>query len=139
MHNQTKISLDTNILIFGIRNIDPYSVAILKNLYKFNISISAQIEKEIRNNISLSELNEFYQLLNPLANFEIVYEQPDPAIVELYQNMGLKKGDALIAAFCYSTDISIFLSENRHFLQQLQKQSFEIMDSESFCLRYELY
>ncbi|KPA15659.1 hypothetical protein MHK_004121 [Candidatus Magnetomorum sp. HK-1] len=47
MHSQTKISLDTNIFIFGIRNIDPYSVAILKNLYKFNTSISAQIESII--------------------------------------------------------------------------------------------
>jgi len=53
--------------------------------------------------------------------------------------MGLKKGDALIAAFCYSIDISIFFFENRHFLQQLQKQSFEIMDSESFCLKFGLY
>jgi len=138
MNSQTKISLDTNIFIFGIRNIDPYTVAILKNLYKFNTAISAQIEKEIRNNISLYELNEFYQLIYPLANFEIIYDQPDPAIVKQYQNMELKKGDAIIAAFCYSAGISIFLSENRHFLQKLQKQPFEIIDSKSFCLRFGL-
>jgi predicted nucleic acid-binding protein len=138
MHRRARISLDTNIFIFGIRNIDPYSVSILKSLFQFDVFISAQVEKELRHNVSFPELKEFYLLIEPLSNFEIVYQQPDQVIFEEYQNQGLKTGDALIAAFCITEGIEILISENRHFLQQLPKQPFGIMDGESFCKRFGL-
>ncbi|MBC8184854.1 hypothetical protein H8E88_27495 [candidate division KSB1 bacterium] len=65
MADLPRISLDTNIFILGIRNIEPYSVAILKNLFQFDLSISTQVEKELRNNISSSELKEFFSLIDP--------------------------------------------------------------------------
>ncbi len=138
MHNRPGISFDTNIFIFGIRNIDPFSVAILKNLFRFKVYISAQVEKELRNNISPSELKDFYRLIVPLSEFEIVYQQPDQAIFEEYGKLGLKTGDALIAAFCKGEVVEILISENRHLLQQLPKQPFEILDSETFCKRFGL-
>jgi predicted nucleic acid-binding protein len=138
MASLTRISLDTNIFILGIRNIEPYSVAILKNLFQFDVFISAQVEKELRNNISSSELKEFFSLIDPLSHFEIVYQEPEQGIFENFQQLGLKTGDALIAAFCNSENVEIMISENRHFLQQLQKRPFEILDSASFCIRFGL-
>jgi len=94
------------------------------------------VEKELRNNISSSELKEFYSLVMLLNNFEIVYKSPVQAIFEKYQKAGLKTGDALIAAFCLSENIDIFVSENRHFLQKLPKQPFEIQESQAFCEKF---
>ena len=115
MASLPRISLDTNIFILGIRNIEPHSVEILKNIFQFDVSISVQVVKELRNNISSSELKEFFLLIDQLSNFEIVYQQPAQGIFENYQQLGLKKGDALIAAFCKAENIEILISENRHF------------------------
>ncbi len=54
MPSLPRISLDTNAFIFGIRNIDPFSAIVLKNLFRFDVRIPAQVEKELRNNVSLS-------------------------------------------------------------------------------------
>jgi hypothetical protein len=136
--SRIRISLDTNIFIFGIRNIDPYSVLILKNLFRFDVCIAAQVEKELRKNVTIAELKEFYSLIDPLPGFEIAYQQVEQAIFQQYQALGMGIGDALIAAFCNVEGIEIFISENRHFLQELPKQTYEIMDSSSFCKRFGL-
>ena len=138
MPHRPLISLDTNIFIFGLRSIDPYSVAVLKNLFQYDARISVQVEKELRNNVSHLELKGFYSLIEPLSSFEIVYRQPEQTVLHDYQKLGLKTGDALIAAFCRDEDIEIFISENRHFLQRLPDQPFEILDSELFCERFKL-
>ena len=138
MLSRIRISLDTNIFIFGIRNIDPYSVLILKNLFRFDVCIAAQVEKELRKNVTIAELKEFYSLIDPLPGFEIAYQQVEQAIFQQYQALGMGIGDALIAAFCNVEGIEIFISENRHFLQELPKQTYEIMDSSSFCKRFGL-
>jgi predicted nucleic acid-binding protein len=138
MPSLPRISLDTNIFIFGIRNIDPFSVTILKNLFQFNVRISVQVEKELRNNISHIELKEFYSLIKLLTYFDIVYQQPNTEIFNKYQELGLKTGDAIIAEFCFSENIEILISENRHFLQQLPHQPFEIIESKLFCKKFGL-
>jgi|APSaa5957512622_1039677.scaffolds.fasta_scaffold87226_1 hypothetical protein len=138
MLSQTRISLDTNIFIFGIRNIDPYSVSILKNLFRFDVRLSAQVEKELRRNITKPELKEFYSLIALLPGFEIVYQKSEEAIFQQYRTLGMGIGDALIASFCHTEGIEIFISENRHFVRELPKQSYEIMDSKSFCKKFEL-
>ena len=47
--------------------------------------------------------------------------------------MGLKLGDAKIAAFCEEQGIDFFITENRHFLQHLTERSFTIVDCKTFC------
>jgi len=42
----TRISLDTNILIFGLRKIDPYAELLLQNLFLFDVRICEQVERE---------------------------------------------------------------------------------------------
>ncbi len=138
MPNPLRISLDTNIFIFGIRNIDPFSAIILKNLFRFDIRIPAQVEKELRNNVSSAELREFYDLVEPLSTFEVFYQPSDSTVLGAYRSLGLKTGDAIIAAFCKTENIAILISENRHFLKRLPLQVFEVLDSESFCKRFRL-
>jgi len=133
MNKLRQISLDTNIFIFGLRKIDPFSVAILKNLFLFKVKISAQIEKEVRQNLSVCEIRNFYRQISMLAEFEIVCKPLNHNFVDKYRQLGLKTGDAKIAAFCEQEDIQIFVSENRHFLEKLSERPCFIVDSKTFC------
>jgi hypothetical protein len=58
-----KISLDTNVFIFGLRKIDPFAGIILKYLFQFDVRISAQI--------FVSENRHFLQKL-PKRSFEVI-------------------------------------------------------------------
>ena len=133
MNKLDEISLDTNIFIFGLRNIDLFSSLILKNLFLFNVKISAQIEKEVRQNLTLYEIHKFYRQISLLSKFEIVCNPLDDNLVDKYRQLGLKTGDAKIAAFCEQEHIQIFVSENRHFLEKLSERPCFIADSKTFC------
>ena len=124
------ISLDTNIFIFGLQKIKPSCVEIIKNLDKVkdNILIPAMVEKEIIKNLNRREVNIFYKIMTKL-NFPIDYENPPKKLVLQYKKSGLKKGDAVIAAFCEFRKIEYFISENRHFLRELQTDKFKILPS----------
>ena len=104
----------------------------------FDIRICAQVEKELRNNVSESEFRHFYAQVEPLSTFHIVYQSPAEKLLSVYRQLGLKTGDAKIAAFCEQEEIEIFVTENRHFLQELPERSFEIVDSETFCQVFSL-
>ncbi len=134
----TTISLDTNIVIFGLRQIDPYASVLLKNLFRFEVKLSAQVERELQKNLTHSEFRQFYVLLGDVPTLQIVYQYPDEARVHLYRQLGLKTGDAIIAAFCDQEAIDIFVSENRHFLQELPERAFQILDSADVCHQFGL-
>jgi len=131
--SRMRISLDTNVFIFGFRKIDPYAVLILQNLFRFDVLICDQIERELRNNFSESELKQVYDQIKLLSNFHIIYQIPDEELLAEYQRFGLKLGDAKIAAFCDQEEIDVFVTENRHFLQNIKNRSFKITDCQSFC------
>jgi len=133
-----KISLDTNVFIFGLRKIDPFAGIILKHLFQFDVRISAQVDRELRINLTEKEFHQFYELIGLLTTFHIVYQPPADTLLTLYRQFGLKTGDAKIAAFCEQENIEIFVSENRHFLQKLPKRSFEVIDSMTFCQKFSL-
>ena len=131
--NLTRISLDTNVLIFGLRKIDPYAELLLQNLFLFDVRICEQVERELWNNFADWELKLFYEQAELLPFFSIVYQMPSEILLKKYQMMGLKLGDAKIAAFCEEQGIGFFITENRHFLQHLTERSFTIVDCKTFC------
>ena len=134
----TRISLDTNVVIFGLRKLDPSASLLLKNLYQFEVRLSVQVERELRKNLSPNEFRQFYELLGEVPTIQIVYQHPDEKLLQLYRHFGLKTGDAMIAAFCEQEQIDILVSENRHFLQELPERSFEILDSYDVCQKFGL-
>lgn len=138
MINLTRISLDTNILIFGLRKIDPYAELLLQNLFQFDVRICEQVERELWNNFADWELKLFYEQAELLSSFSIVYQMSSKILLKKYQIMGLKLGDAKIAAFCEEEGIDFFITENRHFLQYLTKRSFKIIDCKTFCDTFSL-
>ena len=136
--NLPKISLDTNVVIFGLRKLDLFSIALLKNLFQFDVRISNQVERELRKNLTENEFRQFYDILGLTSTVHIIYSSPDDRLLVLYRELGLKTGDAKIAAFCDQEGIEILVSENRHFLEKLPKRSFQIMNSQTFCQTFSL-
>ena len=100
--------------------------------------ISVQVERELRKNLTEQEFRQFYDLIGLLSTVHIVYQFPDDQLLAYYRQLGLKTGDAKIAAFCEQAAIDILVSENRHFLEELPNRSFEILDSRTFCQRFSL-
>ena len=136
--SRARISLDTNVFIFGFRKIDPFAVSILKNLFQFDVLICDQVERELRNNFSESELKQVYDQIILLSNFHIIYQIPGEEALGEYRRLGLKLGDAKIAAFCEEEEIDVFITENRHFLQNIKDRSFKIIDCQAFCEMFDL-
>ena len=111
---------------------------ILKHLFRFEVCLSEQVERELRRNLAASEFRRFYELVGMLPTFFVAYQPVDDDILQLYRVFGLKTGDAKIAAFCEQERIKLFISENRHFLRELPERTFEIVDCRTFCQRFGL-
>lgn len=138
MTNLTRISLDTNVLIFGLRKIDPYAEMVLLNLFLFDVRISDQVERELWNNFHESELKLFYEQAELLPSFNIIYQNSSEVLMRKYHQIGLKFGDAKIAAFCEEERIDFLITENRHFLNNIPKPAFKIVDCNFFCELFSL-
>lgn len=128
-----KVSLETNVWIFGIIGVDEDCEKILFHLAQFEITIPDQIRAELERNLYERDMKQFYQLVMQ-AGIEIDFEKvPSTSIVE-FEQKGLKKGDAEIGAFCEWRKINLFVSDNRDFLKAFPPgQQFEIMSPEQFC------
>lgn len=133
-----QISLDTNIWIFGIVGADPFCETILLNLEKFNVVVPDQVRAEIERNFSDYDMKQFYHFLlryDIKIDFSLV---PSEHIAE-FENEGLKKGDAEIAAFCQWRQIDIIVSDNRDFLRSLSpRHHFDVMSPLDFCQNFGL-
>ncbi len=60
--NKPKISLDTNVIIFGLRKLDLYAGILRQHLFQFDVRMSAQVERELQKNLSADEFRQFYDL-----------------------------------------------------------------------------
>jgi len=98
----------------------------MKNLFCFDIRISVQVEKELRQNFTHSELVQFYKQIEHLPAFQIVYQLSEEKRIDKYRKLGLKTGDAKITAFCEQEKIKVLVSENRHFLRVLSKRPCQV-------------
>ena len=134
----TKLSLDTNVFVFGLRKIDSFAGTILQNLWQFDVKISVQVERELQKNLNAEEFRAFYALVEMMPSFCVEYQPPTEELFLFYRQYGLKTGDAKIAAFCEQEAIEFFVSENRHFLHEFSQRTFTILDSQTFCRKFSL-
>lgn len=133
-----RISLDTNVWIFGILEQDLYCQKILLNLGNFEIIVPNQVRKELSDNLSQEYLKFFYQLaLQP--NVHLSYELVPDAYVTMFENKRLKKGDAVIGGFAEWQKVDKIVSDNRDFLRGLSAgHYFEVMSPQEFCEAFSL-
>ena len=95
------IILDTNIWIFGLRNHPDHSACrqILENLHSLTVKVPRQILLELRANLKRDEFSTLFQLTNRYPNrIDILWNKVAPSLVEKYQELGCRLGDAVVAA-----------------------------------------
>jgi predicted nucleic acid-binding protein len=133
-----KVSLDTNVWIFGIVGADPFCERILLNLEKFEVVVPDQIRAELERNLSDSDMKQFYQFL---LRFGVIVDFAEVPLsyIAVFDEIGLKKGDAEIGAFCEWRQVALIVSDNRDFLRGLSSgHSFAVMSPQKFCETFDL-
>ncbi len=129
---KVKLVLDSNefILYFGTKSEDITRLFAFENV---TISLTDLIIKEVIRNIRTESIKEFINLLkNP--KFEIAVDYIPQDLINKYRNLGFKKGDIVIAAFCESIKADYLVTENRHFLKST-KFEFEVLNLKELLVK----
>ena len=95
------------------------------------IYINETITKEVINNLSELQIKNFYYFLFR-NKINVSYKKMPFSIFNKYKNLGLKKGDIAIAAFCDHVGADYLISENRHFLKGIKNTKFKIVNAQQF-------
>lgn len=131
-----RICIDSNQFVFGISGTNASSEELLALLPHLDVVVPRLILREVTCNLTKAQIRSLYALLKK-ARVTIV-EEPVPAdLVKKYVGLGLReKADALIGAFAEWQSITYLISANRHFLNELRSDAFEVLRSDEFLRRY---
>jgi len=95
------------------------------------IYINETIVKEVLRNVKELKKKEFYSLL--YRHKIVAYNKKlSLDLLQKYKNLGLKKGDIAIAAFCEAIDADYIITENRHFLKSKKFDRFKVLSLKKF-------
>ncbi len=132
-----RICIDSNQFIFGLSGSDVASEMLLKLLPRLEVVIPRLVLKEVTRNLNQAQVKMLYALLHQAPNVAIV-EDPVPAgLVKKYVGLGLReKADAVIGAFAEWQGAKYIISDNRHFLEELQSSAFEVVSAGEFLQLY---
>ena len=127
------IVLDSNEYINYLDKKNPILQKIFLN-ENLSICINDILIREVLRNIKELQKKEFYNIIfNKNINF---YGQKLPLqLLTKYKNIGLKKGDIAIAAFCESVSADYLITENRHFLKPKKFDKFEVLSLKKFLTK----
>jgi hypothetical protein len=124
------VALDTNVFVFALRKDASYPACgtlVFDKLHELKVYVPLQILAELQRNLTSDEMR---GILRALIRAKTVTWDYAPAPVELItrrEQMGAKKGDAVIAAHLEAANIRYFVSENRHFLAELPALPFRVL------------
>ena len=121
------ICIDVSTFIFGLRGSDTAAIKVLRLVGQdLNLIIPRLVAQEVtRNLITPEQVRQFYRLFQNYDFAQIIDEPVLSALVEKYVALGLPaKADAFIGAFAEWMSVSYLISENRHFLRDLQTEAF---------------
>ena len=100
------------------------------------VYINEIIVKEVSRNTDDIKKKEFYSLLSR-RNFIAYDVKLQLDLLAKYKNLGLKKGDITIAAFCESVNAGFLITENRHFLKQINFDKLKVLSLKKFLTKLE--
>lgn len=138
-----KIILDTNEYIFGLdgESGEEASVKLLnvvrlmiEDIKDFKLLLPEIIREEVQRNIPEYLKKDFHKLIyssekiehHPMLNVPF-------KLFDKYRNeMGLKEGDAMIAAFAEFMKVNYLVSENRHIYKNLKIKEFVTINASEF-------
>jgi len=123
------VVLDSNEYLGFLSGNSPFAEGLFGD-EKVSIFIHELIVKEVLRNLQESIKGEFYTLLFT-NNIQVFHGILHSSLLQKYRNLGLKKGDIVIAAFCEHVKAEYLITENRHFLK-IKAEAFKVVDLKEF-------
>jgi hypothetical protein len=98
------------------------------------VLIPRLVAQEVKRNLQTAKLvQRFHRLFYQRTVAFIVDELTPAALVNEYAGRGLpEKADAFIGAFAEWMQVRYLVSDNRHFLRELQTTAFQVPDPAAF-------
>lgn len=131
------ICIDSSVIIPGLHGSDPAAVHLLELISPtLRLVIPRLIAQEVTRNLTTTEqVRLFYQLFQA-QDIALIVDEPVPQnLVDKYVQLGLPaKADAFIGAFAEWMAVEYLISDNRHFLRDLQTNTFTVLDANSFVI-----
>jgi predicted nucleic acid-binding protein len=122
-----RVILDTNVWIFGLRHHPglPACALLLDRLGQLQVILPRQVLRELQANLTESELTALFRLLKQFPKQIVIHwEKVEVDAIHKYQALGCKLGDAAIAAHLEKLEVETLITENRHFLEQVEDLPF---------------
>lgn len=135
-----RICIDSCVLINGLQETDPAAVRLLDLVgYGLSLVIPRLVAQEVTRNLTTAEqVRGFFRLFHDHDCAFLVDELVPGDLVSKYTALGLpEKADAYIGAFAEWMGVHYLVSDNRHFLHELQTDAFRLLDAEGFVSRWE--
>lgn len=127
------IALDTNQYGLALRRDPrfPHCASLLfQQLEKLCIHVPLQVLKELHRNLSRREIRRVFGALEVAQECRIDYAPGDIERVTHWEQVGAKKGDAVIIAQLEAAGVRFLVSENRHFISKVEGLPFEVSTRE---------
>lgn len=122
------VVLDTNIWIFGLRRHPDFlsCVLLIDRLSQLRVVLPRQVLLELKANLTDSELRRLFYLMKQFSKQVVIqWGKVNSETIHKYQSLGCKLGDAAIAAHLEELGIKVLVTENRHFLEELEDLPFQ--------------
>lgn len=132
-----RICIDSNQFIFGVSGSDPASETLLLLLPHLDVVLPRLVMEEVTRNLGDVQTRALYALLRKSPRVAIIDEPVPVDLVIKYVDLGLpEKADAVIGAFAEWQGAKYLISDNRHFLEELEGAAFEVLSPDEFLRRY---
>ena len=128
-----KVALDTNVWIFALRKGPDFAACetlVFDKLHELQIHMPLQIFLELQRNLAPSEIRRLVHGLTLTQAVTWDYTPAQPELVRHWEQRGVQKGDAVIAAHLEEAAVRYLISENRDFLTAIPALPFSILSSE---------
>ncbi len=127
------VALDTNEYVLALPR-DPRFpncfALLLEHIHKLWVHIPLQVLKELHKILSTRELHRVFGALEVAQVCRVDYTPGDLERVSYWEQQGAKLGDAVIVAQLEAAGVGFLVSENRHFLLEVDGLPFEVLTSE---------
>ena len=134
-----RICIDSSVFIRGLLTRDDVISRILDAIGPdISLTVPRLVALEVTQNLQTNQqIHLFYYLFQEFNHAVIVDELVPPHLVQIYGQKGLPlKADAFIGAFAEWQHVDILISDNRHFLRELETPAFTVLSPDEFWNLY---
>ena len=132
-----RICIDSCVFIRCLRTADSELDALMECISSGNeLLVPRLVTQEVTCNLQTpAQVTRFFHLFSFYKEARIVDDVVPLTLFRKYVDFGLReKGDAYIGAFAEWVAVDYLLSDNRHFLRELQTDAFAILEPKAFLM-----